>query len=108
MAPNSSTLGALIDDLVSANRILAGLGVLDGFGHVSVRHPEHPDRFVLSRSLAPALVTADDMMTFDLDANALDDDARRPYLERFIHGAIYRARAAMALADRAKASALRG
>ena len=56
---------ALIDDLVSANRILAGLAVLDGFGHVSARHPEHPDRYLLSRSLAPELVTRDDIMTFD-------------------------------------------
>ena len=81
-------LATLIDDLVAANRILAGLGVLDGFGHISARHPGRPDRFLLSRSLAPGLVTAADIMTFDLDANAVDDD-RRPYLERFIHSGIY-------------------
>jgi ribulose-5-phosphate 4-epimerase/fuculose-1-phosphate aldolase len=88
----SPPLDALLDDIAAANRILARHGVLDGFGHVSARHPEHPDRFLLSRSLAPALVTPADVMTFDLDANALGGDARRPYLERFIHGAIYRQR----------------
>jgi ribulose-5-phosphate 4-epimerase/fuculose-1-phosphate aldolase len=86
---DARTIAAVIDDLVAANRILAGLGVLDGFGHVSARHPSHAGRFLLSRSLAPALVSADDLMTFDLDANPLDGDDRKPYLERFIHGAIY-------------------
>lgn len=84
----SPAVASVIDDVVAANRILAGLGVLDGFGHVSARHPEHPDRYLLSRSLAPALVTPGDVMTFDLASNAIDDD-RKPYLERFIHGAIY-------------------
>jgi len=83
------TLAETIDDVVAANRILAGLGVLDGFGHVSARHPDRTDRFLLSRSLAPELVTRDDVMTFDLESNAQDGDARAPYLERFIHGAIY-------------------
>jgi len=82
-------VSAVIEDLVAANRILAGLGVLDGFGHVSARHPAHPDRYLLSRSLAPALVTAADLMTFDLESNAVGGDQRKPYLERFIHGAIY-------------------
>ena len=82
-------LTEIIADLVAANRILAGMDVLDGFGHVSARHPEHPDRYLLSCSLAPALVTAADVMTFDLKSNALDGDARAPYLERFIHGEIY-------------------
>jgi len=85
----SNDLAAAIEDLVAANRILAGLGVLDGFGHVSARHPARSDRYLLSRSLAPALVAAGDLMTFDLDSNPLDGDDRRPYLERFIHGAIY-------------------
>ncbi|MFO1316567.1 MAG: class II aldolase/adducin family protein [Burkholderiales bacterium] len=83
------TLTALVDDLVAANRILAGLGVLDGFGHVSARHPDRPDRFLLARSVAPELVTRNDIMTFDLESNAQDGDTRNPYLERFIHGAIY-------------------
>jgi ribulose-5-phosphate 4-epimerase/fuculose-1-phosphate aldolase len=78
---------ALLDDLVAANRILAGLGIVDGFGHVSVRHPERPDRYLLSRSLAPERVTRDDIMTFDLAGDAQDGDQRAPYLERFIHGA---------------------
>ena len=91
-APRSAAVAALIEDLVAANRILAAHGVLDGFGHVSARHPEHPDRYLLSRSRAPELVTADDVMEFDLDSNALAGDTRGPYLERFIHGEIYRAR----------------
>lgn len=89
---NALDLKSCIDDLVVANRILARFGVLDGFGHVSVRHPQHPDRFLLSRSLAPELVTADDIMTFDQDSEAVGGDDRKPYLERYIHGEIYRAR----------------
>ena len=89
---NAPTPDALLDDLSAANRILARHGILDGFGHVSARHPARPDRFLLSRSLAPALVTPADIMTFDLDAQAVGGDARKPYLERFIHGAIYRQR----------------
>jgi ribulose-5-phosphate 4-epimerase/fuculose-1-phosphate aldolase len=91
-AQRSPAVAALIEDLVAANRILAGHGVLDGFGHVSARHPERPDRYLLSRSLAPELVTADDVMEFDLDSTAMAGDSRRPYLERFIHGEVYRAR----------------
>jgi ribulose-5-phosphate 4-epimerase/fuculose-1-phosphate aldolase len=83
------TCPELLDDLIAANRILAGMDVLDGFGHVSARHPDRADRYVLSRSLAPALVTAADIMTFDLASNAQDGDTRVPYLERFIHGEIY-------------------
>lgn len=86
------SLAQVVEDLVAANRILAHYGVLDGFGHVSSRHPERPDRYLISRSLAPELVTAADVMTFDLDSNAIDGDERRPYLERFIHGEVYRAR----------------
>jgi len=82
----------LVDDLVVANHILYAEGVVDGFGHISARHPGRPDRFLLARSMAPALVTAADIMEFDLDGNAAGGDARRPYLERFIHGAIYKAR----------------
>ncbi len=76
-----TSLPALIEDLVAANRILAGLGVLDGFGHVSARHPEQTDRYLLSRSLAPELVTHDDIMTFDFASTAQDNDTRQPYLE---------------------------
>ncbi len=84
----SSKLQAVIDDLVVANRILAGLGVVDGFGHISVRHPDHPDRFLISRSLAPEMVTADDIMELTLAGDPVRADSRRPYLERFIHGEI--------------------
>jgi len=84
--------GELIGDLVAANRILADQGVLDGFGHVSARHDRDPNRFLLARSMAPALVTAADIMEFDLDSNAVDARGRTGYLERFIHGEIYKAR----------------
>lgn|SRR5512134_2596057 len=90
--PRSAAVAALIEDLVAANRILAHYGVLDGFGHVSARHPERPDRFLLSCSRAPELVSPADIMEFDLDSNPVGGDARRPYLERFIHGEVYRAR----------------
>ena len=66
--------------------------VLDGFGHISARHDKSPDHFLLARNMAPALVRRDDIMTFDLDGTALDAEGRRVYLERFIHGEIYRAR----------------
>lgn len=92
MAAPVSSVAALIEDLVAANRILAHHGVLDGFGHVSARHPERPDRFLLSCSRAPALVSAADIMEFDLDSAAQGGDNRKPYLERFIHGEIYRMR----------------
>jgi ribulose-5-phosphate 4-epimerase/fuculose-1-phosphate aldolase len=82
---------ALVDDLVAANRILYQQGIVDGFGHVSARHSTDPGCFLLSRSLAPGLVTADDIMEFDLDANALDPRGRTLYVERFIHSEIYKA-----------------
>jgi len=84
---------ALIDKLVIANRILYDQGVVDGFGHVSVRHDQSPAHFLLARNMAPALVRREDIVTFDQDGTALDADGRRVYLERFIHGEIYRARA---------------
>ena len=84
-----TSLADLLDDLAAANRILAGLGVLDGFGHVSARHPERAGRYLLARSLAPELVTPDDIMTFDLASSPQAGDPRAPYLERFIHGEIY-------------------
>lgn len=82
----------LIDDIVSANRILFDQGVVDGFGHVSARHDRDPARYLLARSMAPALVTAADIMEYDLDSVAVDPRGRVSYLERFIHGEIYRAR----------------
>jgi HCOMODA/2-hydroxy-3-carboxy-muconic semialdehyde decarboxylase len=83
---------ALIDKLVLANRILYRNGVVDGFGHVSARHDRSPDHFLLARSMAPALVRRDDILTFDLDGVAQEAEDRRPYLERFIHAEIYRVR----------------
>ena len=80
------------NDLVVANRILANENVVDAYGHVSVRHPDDPKRFFLARSLAPELVEPGDIMEFDLEANAVGGDARQPYLERFIHAAVYEAR----------------
>ena len=89
----ASLLGAAVDDLVVANHVLYQQNVLDGFGHVSARHPDNPERFLLSRSMAPALVTHDDILTLDADGEVIDARRRRSYLERFIHSAIYRARA---------------
>jgi len=82
----------LIDDIVTANHILYDQGVVDGFGHISARHDKDPSRYLLSRSMAPALVTEADVMEFDLDSNAIDPRGRTPYLERFIHGEIYKLR----------------
>jgi ribulose-5-phosphate 4-epimerase/fuculose-1-phosphate aldolase len=82
----------LIEDLVAANRILADQGVLDGWGHVSVRHPRDSNRYLLSRSRAPELVGADDIMEFDLDSNPVDLKGRPLYTERFIHDEIYKTR----------------
>ncbi len=82
----------LIADLVAANHILFDQGVVDAFGHISVRHNERPDRFLLARNMAPGNVTADDILEFDLDGNAIDAGGRKVYLERFIHGELFRAR----------------
>ena len=82
----------LIEDLVAANRILYQEGIVDGFGHVSVRHDADPNRFLLSKSMAPELVTAADILEYDLDANPINLGDRRQYLERFIHSEIYKAR----------------
>jgi ribulose-5-phosphate 4-epimerase/fuculose-1-phosphate aldolase len=83
---------ALMQDLVVANRVLTDLNVIDGFGHVSMRHPTDPNRYLMGRSVAPALVTADDIMEYDLDSNPVDAKGRASFLERFIHGEIYKAR----------------
>lgn len=81
-----------IADLAAAARILAARGVVDGFGHVSLRHPTAPDRYLMSRALAPALVTPDDIVEYDLESVACAHDAPKGFLERFIHGEIYKAR----------------
>lgn len=76
--------------LAQANRVLVDQGVLDAFGHVSVRVADDPNRFLLARNMAPAQVEPNDVQVFDLAGWTADD--RVPYLERFIHGEIYRAR----------------
>ncbi|HLJ38897.1 MAG TPA: class II aldolase/adducin family protein [Steroidobacteraceae bacterium] len=91
-APAPLADAKLIRDLVSANHILASEGIVDGYGHVSVRRTAAPDRYLLSRDIAPALVSADDILEYDLDSNALNGEGRAQYRERFIHGEIYRAR----------------
>jgi HCOMODA/2-hydroxy-3-carboxy-muconic semialdehyde decarboxylase len=87
-----TSLEATIDELVTANRILANEGIVDSFGHISVRHPDHPDRFLLNRVRAPDLVEPADIIEFTLAGKAINDSGRQPPLERYIHGAIYNVR----------------
>src|SRR5438093_12632339 len=87
------TLAQTFDELVTANRILAREGVVDSFGHVSIPHPDRPDRYILSRARAPECIEIEDLMEFALDGTAIDPAGRKPYAERFIHGAVYQARA---------------
>ena len=82
----------IIDDLVAASRILAQHGVLDAWGHVRCGIPPDPERYLMSRARAPALVVASDIMEFDLNSDPVDPQNRRMFLERFIHGEIFRAR----------------
>src|SRR5262249_10561049 len=82
----------VLENLAAASRILVDQGVFDAAGHVSMRHPADAGRFLMSRSLAPALVTADDIMEFTLDGDACNQDGRSGFLERFLHAEIYRAR----------------
>jgi HCOMODA/2-hydroxy-3-carboxy-muconic semialdehyde decarboxylase len=86
-------LDAVIDEIVTANRILAREGVVDSFGHISARHPDNPQRYLLSRARAPDCIEKDDIMEFTLEGEPVDARGRVPYLERFIHGALYEARA---------------
>ena len=88
-----SKLESVLEEIVTANRILAREGVVDSFGHVSARHPDNPNRFLLSRARAPERIEAPDIMEFTLEGEAVDARGRAPYLERFIHGGIYEARA---------------
>jgi ribulose-5-phosphate 4-epimerase/fuculose-1-phosphate aldolase len=83
---------SLIEDLVASYRILAEHGVIDGYGHVSVRSERDPKRYYLSRSLAPELVTEEDILEFDLESNPINGRGQALYLERFIHGEIYKSR----------------
>lgn len=93
-AATADTLGgaspSLVENLVVANHILADQGVVDGFGHISVRHDKNPKHFLLSRSMAPALVTAADIMEFDEECQPVSAQGRSVFLERFIHCEIYR------------------
>jgi ribulose-5-phosphate 4-epimerase/fuculose-1-phosphate aldolase len=82
----------LIDDLVAGSRILADHGVLDAYGHVSARSDKRPDHFIMSRSRAPALVSAADLIEWNADSEAATGDKRKGFIERYIHGEIYRAR----------------
>lgn len=83
---------SLLDDLVTANKILYSEGILDSYGHVSARDDENPERFLLARHMAPKLVTHDDLITFDLEGNALNGNGRKLYSELWIHAAVYAAR----------------
>src|SRR6201987_3398929 len=87
-----SNFDALLQDLVISNRILAREEVVDAYGHVSVRHPDNPNRFLIARSLAPELVGPEDIVELDLDGQPVRDEDRSLYLERFLHAAIFVAR----------------
>jgi len=87
-----SKLDQALRDLVIGNRILAHQNVVDGYGHISIRHPSNPEHFLLSRSRSPELVVEADIMEFTLDGTVAGNDDRPPYLERFIHAAIFEAR----------------
>jgi ribulose-5-phosphate 4-epimerase/fuculose-1-phosphate aldolase len=90
--PKLSASRQLVDDVVAASRILARHQVLDAYGHVSARSDKRPEHFIMSRSRAPALVTAADLMEFDADSEPLPGDRRKGFIERYIHGEIYRTR----------------
>jgi HCOMODA/2-hydroxy-3-carboxy-muconic semialdehyde decarboxylase len=93
MASRSNALNAAIEELVLANHILYSRGVVDAYGHVAMRHPEDPAKFLLTWAVAPALAIAADVMTFDLTGAALDNpEGKELYSERFIHAAIYASR----------------
>jgi ribulose-5-phosphate 4-epimerase/fuculose-1-phosphate aldolase len=86
-----SKLDFILEELVTANRILANEGIVDSFGHVSARHPDNPQHYLLSRARAPERIERGDIIEYTLDGAAIDKNAPAPYMERFIHGAIYEA-----------------
>ena len=88
----TDTIEELRRDLAIANRLVANEGILDAFGHISMRNPTNPNRYFLSRSLAPAQIQADDIQEYDLDSQPIISSPLRPYMERVIHGEIYKAR----------------
>tara|TARA_Y100001934_G_scaffold78479_1_gene97511 strand:+ start:12828 stop:13583 length:756 start_codon:yes stop_codon:yes gene_type:complete len=83
---------AALKELVVANRILANEGVVDAFGHVSVRHPKNPERYIMACSRSPGIVTIADLMEYTLDGDPIDQQGRSMYAERHIHGGIYEVR----------------
>ena len=87
-----SKLDFIVEELVTANRILANEGIVDSFGHVSARQPDNPQHYLLSRARAPERIERGDIIEYTLDGAAIDKNAPAPYMERFIHGAIYEAR----------------
>lgn len=89
---NGSNDQTQLDDLVIANRFLASREIVDGYGHVSVRDPDNPNRFFMARAVAPAIVSQRDILSYDLDSNPLNANGAAVYSERFIHGETYRAR----------------
>ena len=82
----------LVNELLLGNKILFKYNIVDAFGHISVRHNADPTKYVMSRHLAPGLVTADDLITYDLESNPVVETKHRLYSERYIHGEIYKAR----------------
>lgn len=87
-----SLLDDALNELVTANHILAAEGVVDSFGHISIRHPDKPDHYLLSCSRAPECIQVDDIMEFTLEGEPVDAKGRDPYAERAIHGSVYEAR----------------
>jgi len=83
---------SVLEDLAAASRILAAQNVVDAFGHVSLRHPSAPDRYLMAKSISPARVTPEDIIEYDLDSNTVNANGRGSFLERFIHGEIFKAR----------------
>jgi ribulose-5-phosphate 4-epimerase/fuculose-1-phosphate aldolase len=81
-----------LEDLIAAYRILAEHGIIDAYGHVSLRSPRNPERYYLARSLAPERVQLEDLLEYDLESNPLDARGRESVVERFIHGEIYKSR----------------
>jgi HCOMODA/2-hydroxy-3-carboxy-muconic semialdehyde decarboxylase len=102
----ATELNRILNDLVLANRILSHEQVVDAYGHVSIRHPGSPRRFFLSRSLAPELVTADDIVELDLEGHPIGNERRALYAERFIHAGIYEARPEVTAVVHAHAEAI--
>jgi ribulose-5-phosphate 4-epimerase/fuculose-1-phosphate aldolase len=92
LAKHKPLADELVEDLLIGNKILFKYGVVDAFGHLSVRHDKDPEKYVMSRHLAPALVTEKDLLTYNLDSEPVPATKHRLYSERFIHGEIYKAR----------------